>query len=203
MTPGIATSPWPCSPMPPSKSPATAPAHRQRCSGRERGGASREHIPLTLPEVRRLLLLLAEPSGAARAQRLRWSQWRRQHQALARRGHVARRAARQPLPAPADPPAADGARRDRGPDRPSLAAGDAALTAPEAAPWPPGARPPPSARGPALGHAHRRALAGDPARLTAPGTPSTVAIGAGTRTACGPASAPFFIHPLHPPPAMG
>jgi hypothetical protein len=60
------------------------------------------------------LLLLAEPIGAERAQRLHWSQWRRQHQALARRGHVARRAARQP--APADPPV------------PTVLAGTAALT---------------------------------------------------------------------------
>jgi len=54
--------------------------------------------------VRRLLLLLAQPEGAERAQRLHGSQWRRQHQAVARRGHIARRAARQPWPARADPP---------------------------------------------------------------------------------------------------
>jgi Putative transposase of IS4/5 family (DUF4096) len=62
------------------------------------------------------LLLLAQPVGAERDHHLRWSQWRRQHQALARRGHVARRAARQRLPAPADPPA------------PTVLAGTAALT---------------------------------------------------------------------------
>jgi putative transposase of IS4/5 family DUF4096 len=62
------------------------------------------------------VLLLAEPTGAARTQRLHWSQWRRQHQAVARRGHVARRAARQPSPSPAAPPA------------PTVLAGTAALT---------------------------------------------------------------------------
>jgi hypothetical protein len=53
--------------------------------------------------VRRLLLLLAEPEQARRAG-LQWSDWRRQHQARARQGHVARRAARQPLLRPIDPP---------------------------------------------------------------------------------------------------
>jgi hypothetical protein len=53
-----------------------------------------------VPEVRRLVLLVAEPPGAERDQRLRWSQWRRQHQATARRGHRARRAQRPP---PAQP----------------------------------------------------------------------------------------------------
>jgi transposase len=59
-------------------------------------------IPLTVPEVRRLLLLVAAPEGAERDHHLRWSAWRRQHQAVARRGHRARRAQRPP-PAPPDP----------------------------------------------------------------------------------------------------
>jgi hypothetical protein len=44
-----------------------------------------------VPEVRRLLLALAD-HGARRAHRLRWSRWRRTHQARANRCHAARRA---------------------------------------------------------------------------------------------------------------
>jgi Putative transposase of IS4/5 family (DUF4096) len=44
-----------------------------------------------VPEVRRLLLDLAD-RGEARAHRLRWSRWRRAHQARANRCHAARRA---------------------------------------------------------------------------------------------------------------
>jgi hypothetical protein len=47
-----------------------------------------------------LLLLVAQPAGAERDHHLRWSQWRRQHQAVARQGHRARRAQRPP---PAQP----------------------------------------------------------------------------------------------------
>jgi hypothetical protein len=54
--------------------------------------------------VRRLLLLLAEPEEARRRVGLQWSHWRRQHQARARQGQVARRAARHPLLRPTDPP---------------------------------------------------------------------------------------------------
>jgi Putative transposase of IS4/5 family (DUF4096) len=53
-----------------------------------------------VPEVRRLLLLLVQPADAEREHHLRWSLWRRQHQAVARRGHQARRAHRPP---PAQP----------------------------------------------------------------------------------------------------
>jgi hypothetical protein len=52
-----------------------------------------------VPEVRRLLRLLSEPPGG-RPLRLHWSRWRRAHQFVARRGHIARRARAQPLPAP-------------------------------------------------------------------------------------------------------
>jgi transposase len=68
---------------------------------------------VTVPEVRRLLRLLASPAEQ-RAFLLHWSRWRRTHQAGARRGHVARRAratptryrppAAEPLPAPAARP---------------------------------------------------------------------------------------------------
>jgi Putative transposase of IS4/5 family (DUF4096) len=63
-----------------------------------------------------LLLLLSEPEDARRRVGLHWSHWRRHHQARARRGHVARRAARQPLGGSAAPP------------RPTVLAGTAALS---------------------------------------------------------------------------
>jgi hypothetical protein len=49
-----------------------------------------------VPEVRRLLLALAE-RGERRAHRLRWSRWRRAHQARANRCHAARRARERAL----------------------------------------------------------------------------------------------------------
>jgi transposase len=61
-----------------------------------------------VPEVRRLLLALAD-HDARRAHHLRWSRWRRAHQALANRCHATRRAlerARRPA-APAARRAAD------------------------------------------------------------------------------------------------
>ena len=61
-------------------------------------------IPLTVPEVRRLLLALNEPSGRF-GFRLRWSTWRRHHQAVAQRCHTARRARLHP-PAATPPPEA-------------------------------------------------------------------------------------------------
>lgn len=51
-----------------------------------------------MPEVRRLLLALAEPPDQFRF-RLHWSHWRRRHQAIAKRGHLARRA-RRPVALP-------------------------------------------------------------------------------------------------------
>jgi len=48
---------------------------------------------VTIPEVRRLLLLLALPPPE-RAFRLHWSRWRRRRQAEARRSHYKRRLAR-------------------------------------------------------------------------------------------------------------
>jgi len=51
-------------------------------------------IPLTVPEVRRLVLAIAA-HDAHRPFRLAWSRWRRAHQAVAARCHAARRALRQ------------------------------------------------------------------------------------------------------------
>jgi transposase len=66
-------------------------------------------IPLTTPEVRRLLLALGEPADQFPF-RLHWSRWRRQHQAMAKRGHMARRTRRpvdlhvlQPVALPEQP----------------------------------------------------------------------------------------------------
>ena len=56
--------------------------------------------------MRRLLLALGEPDERL-ASRLAWSRWRRHHQAVAKRGHTARRARRPamlPVPRPAAPP---------------------------------------------------------------------------------------------------
>lgn len=49
-------------------------------------------IPLTAPEVKRLLMILALPAEE-RVFRLRWSRWRRRRQAQARRCHYTRRLA--------------------------------------------------------------------------------------------------------------
>ncbi len=50
-------------------------------------------IPLTVPEVHRLL----QPGTSdAQQRRLAWSRWRRRHQAIAQRCHTARRAQHQP-----------------------------------------------------------------------------------------------------------
>ena len=62
-------------------------------------------IPLTVPEVRRLLLALAEPPERF-SFRLAWSRWRRRHQAMAKRCHVARRAAAPACAAPRTVPPA-------------------------------------------------------------------------------------------------
>jgi hypothetical protein len=64
-------------------------------------------IPLTVPEVRRLVLAVAE-SAERRSFRLGWSRWRRAHQAVAARCHAARRALRRKArpPARAAPPPA-------------------------------------------------------------------------------------------------
>jgi hypothetical protein len=50
-------------------------------------------IPITVPEVRRLLAVLLG-DAAHHAFRLHWSQWRRQRQAEARRSHYKHRLAR-------------------------------------------------------------------------------------------------------------
>ena len=65
-------------------------------------------LPLTVPELRRLLLAVREPPERFRF-RLAWSYWRRRHQAIAKRCHQARRARRplllRPVPLPTALPA--------------------------------------------------------------------------------------------------
>jgi hypothetical protein len=57
-------------------------------------------VAVSVPEVRRLLLTLGE-SEDQRAFRLGWSRWRRAHQAVAQRCHIARRSqVLRALPAP-------------------------------------------------------------------------------------------------------
>jgi hypothetical protein len=48
-------------------------------------------LPLTVPEVRRLLVALAWVTPVQPGLVLAWSRWRRRHQARARRAHYQRR----------------------------------------------------------------------------------------------------------------
>lgn len=50
-------------------------------------------IPLTAPEVRRLILVLTRPNFEERSFLLSWSEWRRRHQLRAKRCHYRRRGA--------------------------------------------------------------------------------------------------------------
>ena len=73
---------------------------------RAKGGADPELIPLTVPEVRRLVLAMGE-AAERRPFRLGWSRWRRAHQAVAARCHAARpEPPRRPVAIRAAPPAA-------------------------------------------------------------------------------------------------
>ena len=60
---------------------------------RKRGDAG-GLIPLTAPEVRRLLAVLLPAPASSAQHRLHWSRWRRQRQAEARRSHYKRRLSR-------------------------------------------------------------------------------------------------------------
>ena len=50
-----------------------------------------ELLPLTVPEVRRLLFALVWQPPPSATQILHWSAWRRRHQAQAKRAHIRRR----------------------------------------------------------------------------------------------------------------
>src|ERR1019366_6052076 len=61
--------------------------HHHPCQRGKRGARASELIPLTVPEVRRLLgpLIWTQPPEATAI--FAWSRWRRRHQARARRCH--------------------------------------------------------------------------------------------------------------------
>jgi hypothetical protein len=50
-----------------------------------------ELLPLTVPEVRRLLWLVIWQRPVRAALALHWSDWRRRHQARAKHSHIKRR----------------------------------------------------------------------------------------------------------------
>ena len=53
-------------------------------------------VPLTVPEVRQLLVRIVWPHLQPAEQVLAWSEWRRRHQATARACHYKKRQARAP-----------------------------------------------------------------------------------------------------------
>ncbi|MEU3319219.1 IS701 family transposase [Streptomyces sp. NPDC006785] len=57
---------------------------------------SSDPIPLTVPEIRRLLATAFPTHVATAAELLHWSTWRRRHQAAARRSHYQRRSTDEP-----------------------------------------------------------------------------------------------------------
>lgn len=59
---------------------------------------TRAHPPvkLTVPEIRHLLAAVFSPPAVSAAKLLHWSDWRRQHQATARRSHYRRRSGDEP-----------------------------------------------------------------------------------------------------------
>jgi hypothetical protein len=59
---------------------------------------TRAHPPirLTVPEIRHLLAAVFNPPTVSAAKLLHWSDWRRQHQATARRSHYQRRSGDEP-----------------------------------------------------------------------------------------------------------
>jgi len=83
---GTATSPWPCSPTPSSPSPEPPPRPGKK-GALARPAPVGELIPLTLPEVRRLLAGLIWTPDPKPNRVLSWSRWRRRHQARARHCH--------------------------------------------------------------------------------------------------------------------
>ncbi|MEV5085853.1 hypothetical protein AB0K74_46605 [Streptomyces sp. NPDC056159] len=57
---------------------------------------SRDPITLTVLEIRHLLAAVFNPPAVTAASLLHWSNWRRRHQATARRSHYRRRTANEP-----------------------------------------------------------------------------------------------------------
>ncbi|MFL5280213.1 MAG: hypothetical protein ACJ8AW_04265, partial [Rhodopila sp.] len=71
-------------------SPASPSSARVLSGGEDPMDLTAELLPLTIPEVRRLLAPLFRPPAAPNTA-LRWSTWRRRHQQRARRAHWRRR----------------------------------------------------------------------------------------------------------------
>lgn len=82
--PGPAGSPSPCSPTP--SWPSSAPTYRLR-------PGPDDLIPLTCNEIQRLFIALVGRPVHAADHWLRWSHWRRRHQARSRASHYSRQAA--------------------------------------------------------------------------------------------------------------
>jgi len=75
---------------------ATEAAAKGGRRGTRRGGAALALLPLTVPEVRRLLWQLVGANPVNPAVVLHWSHWRRRHQARAKRCHYRYRGATPP-----------------------------------------------------------------------------------------------------------
>ncbi len=87
---GAATSPCPCWPWPTSPWSAAAP-NRALPGGADPASLQADLLPLTVPEIRRLIsaIVLKQPSRPDAA--LRWSTWRRRHQQRSKRAHWRKR----------------------------------------------------------------------------------------------------------------
>src|SRR5262245_3189132 len=91
---GIGTSRWRCLPMPTSPwcGRKRRPVTREKKGAHDTGQRLVTLLPLTVPEVRRLLWWLVWGRVLPEDEVVIWSQWRRRHQATARRWHYKRRA---------------------------------------------------------------------------------------------------------------
>src|SRR6201985_3298528 len=79
---GTATSPWRCSP-----SPISPPSERTLSGGVDLLNLAEELLPLTVPEVRRLLWALVSQRSPPPRSVLHWSDWQRKHQQVALHTH--------------------------------------------------------------------------------------------------------------------
>src|SRR5262249_39758978 len=91
---GTGTSRWRCWPTPTS---LWSERKRRPASREQKGAHAKRHrlvdlLPLTVPEVRRLVWWLVWVRVFPQNEVLDWSQWRHRHQAMARRWHYKRRA---------------------------------------------------------------------------------------------------------------
>jgi hypothetical protein len=73
-----------------------ADATPDRPADAHRPARSRDPVTLTVPDIRHLLVAVFDPPAVTAARLLDWSNWRRRHQATARRSHYRRRTAGEP-----------------------------------------------------------------------------------------------------------